>query len=184
MHGGSVEVRSGGPGRGSEFVVRLPLLVTQPSASTSETWPQRGGCPRRRVRVVDDNEDAARLLSMAVEAMGSEVYTAFDGVEAIEIAARVEPDVVVMDIGMPRLDGYETARRMRDAPWRGRALLVALTGWGQEEDKQRAADAGVDRHLVKPLDVRSLRSLLEDGTISPPASASSRGTGGAPGPGT
>ena len=161
MHGGSIEVYSEGPGKGSEFVVRLPLLTTaSPPDVQAQDGQSAGPCPKHRVLVVDDNHDAARLLSMHLRVLGSEVFTASDGYEAVHVAAEVRPDIVLMDIGMPGMNGYDAARRMRSESWGKELLLIALTGWGQEEDKQRAAAAGFDHHLVKPLEPAALRTLL------------------------
>lgn len=115
-----------------------------------------------RVLVVDDNQAAAKMLSMVLKTLGNEARIARDGLEALDAAAEFRPDIVLMDIGMPRLNGYEAARRMRRQPWGENLTLVALTGWGQEEDKQRTKEAGFDHHLVKPVEPGVLRKLLDD----------------------
>lgn len=115
---------------------------------------------RPKILVVDDNQDAARMLSMMLKVLGNEVATAFDGIEAIERAAQFQPAVILMDLGMPRMNGYEAAKRIREAPGGSDILLVALTGWSQEEDKQRTEEAGFDHHLVKPVEPQALQSLL------------------------
>ena len=114
----------------------------------------------KRVLVVDDNTDSAESLSMLLELMGHEVRTAHDGEQALVQADAFRPDLVLMDIGMPRLDGYEAARRMRQEPWSAETVLVALTGWGQDEDKRRSEAAGFNHHLIKPVDPTALEALL------------------------
>jgi signal transduction histidine kinase/CheY-like chemotaxis protein len=147
MHGGSVEARSDGPGKGSEFTVRLPVAVAsasqQPQPSKGEG--EKTAAPaKRRILVVDDNVDAAASLSMMFGIMGMEVRTAYDGLEAVEAAAAFNPDVVLLDIGLPKLNGYEAARRIREQPWGKDMVLVAVTGWGQEEDR-RPTGSGFQR---------------------------------------
>ncbi len=159
LHGGRVEARSDGPGKGSEFVVRLPAAVstaTGPSAAAVEL--SRG--PRRRVLVVDDNTDAAESLAMLLGILGHEVWTAHDGEAGVAAAAEFRPELILMDLGMPKVDGYEAARRIRAEPWGGEPLLVALTGWGADEDRRRTHDAGFDRHLVKPVALAALTELF------------------------
>jgi CheY-like chemotaxis protein len=115
---------------------------------------------KQRVLVVDDNADALESLSRIVTHMGNEVRRAQDGLEAIDVAREFRPDVVLMDLGMPRLNGYEAVRQLRQEPWAREVTIVATTGWGQDEDRRRTADAGFDRHLVKPIDIASLREVL------------------------
>jgi PAS domain S-box-containing protein len=159
MHGGTVEARSPGRGLGSEFVVRLPALrITQPAQPPSDESARAGSA--RRILVADDNEDAAYGLSSLLEILGHEVRTAADGLEAIDVASAFRPDVILLDIGMPRLNGYDACRRLREQPWGRSAVIVALTGWGQNEDKRRSQDAGFDHHLVKPIDFAMLQKLL------------------------
>ncbi len=164
MHRGTVEARSEGPNQGSEFIVRLPLAVDQ-LAGLHENLPQppdRQAAPRleHRLLVVDDNVDSAESLAMMLRLMGNEVRTAHDGAKALDVAATFEPNVILLDIGMPGMDGYEVARRMRSIPQLAGAFLVAQTGWGQEEDRRRSIEAGFDHHLVKPLDPAELEELL------------------------
>ncbi|MBA3481384.1 MAG: response regulator, partial [Pirellulales bacterium] len=161
MHGGSVQARSHGPEQGSEFTVRLPIVteLVQAQPARDESLSVSG---KLRVLAVDDNKDAAKVLGMMLKALGNEVRTANDGLEALDVAAEFRPDIVLMDIGMPRLNGYDTARRMREQLWGKRMVLVALTGWGQEEDRQRTKDAGFDHHFVKPIEPAALRTLLAD----------------------
>ena len=168
MHSGTVEAVSEGPGKGSEFVVRLPMASRRSSdreAASAEAAAPRADDHARRILVVDDNEDAATSLAMLLSMMGHETKTANDGIEAIEKAADFKPEVALLDIGMPRLNGYDTARRMRDADWGKDMLLVALTGWGQESDRARSIDSGFDAHLVKPVQAIDIEQLLR-GTAS------------------
>ncbi|HZI89042.1 MAG TPA: ATP-binding protein [Candidatus Polarisedimenticolia bacterium] len=160
QHSGVVEARSDGLGKGSEFVVRLPLAEPAPVPQQSE---RRGSAPpavRRRVLVADDNRDAADSLATMLALMGHEARVAYDGPEALEAALSYRPDVIVLDLGMPRMDGYEAARRIRNESWSNGVLLVALTGWGQEEDRARAKRAGFDHHLTKPASPEALVHLL------------------------
>ena len=161
MHGGRVEARSEGEGRGSEFVVRLPCGADLREAREDEA-PPADDLRARRVLVVDDNVDAAQSLSVLLELKGHDVRVAHDGVSGLELARAFAPEVILLDIGMPDVDGYEVARRVRREPALGGALLVALTGYGQEEDRRRSRDAGFDGHLVKPLDVGALERLLDE----------------------
>ena len=161
LHGGSVEAHSEGIGRGSAFVVRLPVVLSLAGVPHEdgelESVPSQ---PRLRVLVVDDNQDAADSLAMLLSLMGNEAVTVHDGLEALEVAATFRPDVVLLDIGMPRLDGYEVCRRIRQQTWGKGMSLFALTGWGQEEDRRRSLAAGFDAHLVKPVSIEALEQLL------------------------
>jgi two-component system CheB/CheR fusion protein len=159
MHGGSVQAFSDGPGKGSEFVVRLPL-VRRTLPAIQGPKGRSGLRPSRRILVVDDNVDAAESLALFLGMNGHEVRTAFDGPAALELARTCRPEVVVLDIGMPGMDGYEVARRLRQEPGLGSVLLVALTGYGQEQDRRRSREAAIDHHLVKPVDPQALRALL------------------------
>jgi PAS domain S-box-containing protein len=162
MHGGTVKAYSEGLGRGSEFVVRLPVLT--PAAQ--EPGPRSGGeepagaAVRRRILVADDNVDSAESLAMMLEFMGNEVRTAHDGAEAAAAAAAFRPDIILLDIGMPRMNGYDACRRIREQPWGRGIAIAALTGWGQEEDKRQSREAGFDHHLVKPVEPAALEKLL------------------------
>jgi PAS domain S-box-containing protein len=164
LHGGSVEARSGGPGRGSEFIVRLPALEAPVEGlpEPNDTGEKAPSSRPRRILVVDDNRDAADSLALMLRLLGHDVQTAHDGLEAVQAAACVRPDVVVLDVGMPRMNGYEAARHIRAQPWGGGMALIALTGWGQEEDKRQAAAAGFDRHLTKPVGLAALERLLAE----------------------
>jgi PAS domain S-box-containing protein len=163
LHGGRVKAHSEGVGKGSELTVCLPALAEMPTAMPSRE-PDDNRRPRstsaRRVLVVDDNRDSADSLAMLLGLSGNDVATAYDGLEALEVAERLRPDVVLLDIGMPKLNGYETCRRIRAEPWGQRMVLIALTGWGQEQDRRRTGDAGFDAHVVKPVDPNALLTLL------------------------
>ena len=161
IHGGTVEARSEGPGRGSEFVVRLPVVPSRIGDKSEESCAEvvRHNS-RRRILVVDDNEDSAVSLAMMLSMMGNETQTADDGLQALDVAAAFRPDVVLLDIGMPRLNGYDAARRIREQPWGSQMVLVALTGWGQDDDKRKSQEAGFDLHMVKPVNPEDLESLL------------------------
>jgi PAS domain S-box-containing protein len=161
MHGGSVEARSEGVGRGSEFVLRLPLaLVPRPAADLAAQTNRSTVLSARRVLVVDDNRDAAESLGMLLRLLGAEVHVVCSGPDAFEALATYQPSVVLLDIGMPGMDGYEVARRIRQEPEYRGVTLIALTGWGQEEDRRRTQDAGFDYHLTKPAELTTLQTLL------------------------
>ena len=160
LHGGSVTAESRGPGEGSTFTVRLPLTKPLVAVSNATAHTERSAADKRKVLVTDDNEDAAMALAMLLTAMGNEVQIAHDGQEALNIAERFHPDLILMDVGMPRLDGLEATRRLRETDWGRRAAIVALTGWGQEADKRRSHEAGADDHLVKPVDPEALERVL------------------------
>ena len=161
MHGGEVEAHSSGVGHGSEFTIKLPVS-TQASSDFAPEPPAPEPAPANgcRILIVDDNVDSATSLALLMELASNETRTVFDGVEAVQAAALFRPEVVLLDIGMPKLDGYETARRIRAQPWGKNMFLVALTGWGQDEDRQKSKDAGFDAHLVKPVDHAELVTLL------------------------
>jgi signal transduction histidine kinase/CheY-like chemotaxis protein len=159
MHGGRVDAMSAGRSRGSEFIVRLPLTAQRADAPCIE--PDNADTfVSRRVLVVDDNRDAAESLAMLLRMLGADVRVANGGREAIADAAEFDPEVVLLDIGMPGIDGYEVARRMRADPLFEGVTLIALTGWGQDEVRRRSRSAGFDHHLVKPPDMKTLKSLL------------------------
>ncbi len=162
LHGGSIEARSDGPGQGSEFVVRLPVavetLIQEPARPGEDEQPKP--VTTRRILIVDDNRDSADSLAMLLKIMGNEVGTAYDGEQAVEAAGALRPDVVLLDIGMPKLNGYDACRRIREQPWGQGMFLIALTGWGQEEDRRRTEEAGFDQHIVKPVDPAALMKLL------------------------
>jgi CheY-like chemotaxis protein len=160
LHGGTVAASSDGPGRGSEFTVRLPEAAAPPVATPTGP-PARAG-RRCRILVVDDLRDVADTSALMLQMMGHDARAAYDGLEAVEVAATAEfrPDVVPLDIGLPTLNGYEAARRIRAEPWGGGVTLVALTGWGQDDDRRRALDAGFDHYLTKPVKPDALEVLL------------------------
>ena len=162
LHGGHIEARSEGAQRGAEFVVRLPRLGAEGRRTTGSADAEASAGPRRRVLVVDDNADAAQTLSMMLGLEGHEVRTAYGGHEALRLAAQWQPEVVLLDIGLADISGYEVARQLREQPWGRRALLVACTGWGQPQDRERALDAGFDAHLVKPIDPAAVIALLAE----------------------
>jgi PAS domain S-box-containing protein len=168
LHGGLVEASSPGTGRGSTFKVFLPLADSPPPEPSHESPLNVAPTYRARVLVADDNRDAADTLSAILELDGHEVRTAYDGVEALKIAEQFAPQIALLDIGMPHLDGYQTARRIRDQSWGSSILLVALTGWGQEQDRRQATEAGFNFHLVKPGDPQTIGALIEQLTSSPP----------------
>ncbi len=171
MHGGSVEVRSEGMGKGSEFEVRLPVIAAQsplPGRGGRTERDSRSPVPSRRVLVVDDNVDAAEMLALFLRTEGHEVRTAHDGPAALHAAESFRPEVILLDIGLPRMDGYTVARRLREQPGLKTSLLVALTGYGQEEDRRRAHEAGFDAHLVKPADSDELQKLLACSPVTEP----------------
>ncbi|WP_411281347.1 PAS domain S-box protein [Gemmatimonas sp.] len=166
MHNGTVEARSEGLGRGSEFIVRLPALApaadTEHGGDQSEADYQAPSASGFRVLVVDDNQDAADSLAILLELQGHEVQVAFSGVAALEITKAFTPDVVFLDIGMPGMDGYELARRLRQQPGLDAVVLTALTGWGQKEDRRRTSEAGFDHHLVKPAEPQAVQAVLAE----------------------
>jgi CheY-like chemotaxis protein len=185
MHGGTISVRSDGEGRGSEFEVRLPTILqpqtteaepakVEPVQAESAPPPASQAPPaaasaksakRRRILVVDDNKDAAVSLAMLLKVSGNETHTAHDGQEALDAVERLSPEVVLLDIGLPILNGYEVCRRLRMRPGANGLVLVALTGWGQEEDRRKSHEAGFNGHLVKPVDFAQLTKLLN--SLSP-----------------
>ena len=163
LHGGTVEASSGGVGQGSEFVVRLPTVVEAGTLPSRPVAPQCAPTTPLRILIVDDNRDSADMVAALLNFTGHETFTANDGLAAVEAAAKLDPDVIFLDIGLPVLNGYEAARRIREQQGLKRPpLLVALTGWGQDEDRRRSEEAGFDAHVVKPIDDAVLRRLLAD----------------------
>jgi len=158
MHAGSMEAHSTGEGRGAESIVRLPL------AATSERSSEAQAPIACRVLVADDNRDAAESLADLLRELGADVSLAYDGEQAVELARVIQPDLALVDIGMPKLDGYQVAERIRSEAGARALKLVALTGWGQDDDRRRARAAGFDEHLVKPAELDKLRALLESAT--------------------
>ena len=168
MHGGRVDAHSEGQGRGAEFTVRLPAVVSQRSQKASG---ERAGAAETgstyRILVVDDYRDSAASLSLMLKLMGHEVQTAYDGAEAVDAASSFRPDVALVDIGLPKLNGYEVCQRIREQDWGRDMVLIALTGWGQDGDKQRSKEAGFNFHLVKPVNVTILENLLAGLLLTP-----------------
>lgn len=161
LHNGRIKVQSAGPDQGSEFSVRLPILIESAAIDSVPAEPNSKST-QHRILVVDDNQAAANMLQMVVKMLGNEVRTAYDGEQAIEVAADFLPDVILMDLGMPRMNGYEAAREIRNQSWGKDILLVALTGWGQDEDRERTQEAGFNHHLVKPAEPAAIQQLLQD----------------------
>ena len=160
MHGGSIEAHSAGEGQGSEFIVRLPVLSPADVAAKPGLDVESESQPQRRVLIVDDNRDSADSLAMLLEITGNKTYMAHDGVEAVEAIEKHRPEVVLLDIGLPRLDGHEVCRRVRKQPWGKDIVVIALTGWGQDDDRRKSEEAGFNGHLVKPVDYDKLLELL------------------------
>jgi signal transduction histidine kinase/CheY-like chemotaxis protein len=160
MHGGRIEARSQGPGHGSEFVVHLPLSAVEAKRDDASAEVKGAVAKRRRILVADDNVDAAETLSMVLELIGHETRTAYDGEQALQVAREFHPDAMVVDIAMPKLSGHDLARRVREESWGRGVLLIASSGWGQDESKRESMAAGFDHHLVKPLEVAQLERLL------------------------
>jgi CheY-like chemotaxis protein len=161
LHGGRVAAHSDGPGTGSEFVVHLPIAPSPDLVEVRRIQAEKSSPGGLKVVVADDSPDAVNSLAMMLRLSGNEVRTAGDGAEAVEAAGAFRPDVVLLDIGMPKVNGYEAARRIREQEWGRSILLVALTGWGQEEDRRKSREAGFDLHLVKPVDPDTLEGLLQ-----------------------
>jgi len=161
MHDGTVEVQSPGLGHGTQFTVQLQILddVPQPPPMPPASPPTT--LTPRRILIVDDNRDAAMSLAMLMDITGNETHTAHDGQEAVEAAARLRPDVILLDIGLPKLNGFEACRKIREQPWSKTIVIVALTGWGQDDDRRKSLEAGFDGHMVKPADYGELTMLLD-----------------------
>ena len=168
LHGGTVEAQSAGPGKGSEFIVTLPTVAPGGAETDGAAGSFTGGgqpaavFPRHRVIVADDVVASATTLSQLLEALGQDVAVAHDGPATLRAASAQHADLAIVDIGMPGMDGYEVARRLRAQPATRHMLLVALTGYGQDEDRARAMAAGFDQHLTKPAGVKALQRLLEN----------------------
>jgi CheY-like chemotaxis protein len=162
MHGGTITAASEGDGRGSTFTVVLPVVdrMEPPSARPTNGRPSAA----KRILVVDDNRDGAESLAKLLRLLGNEVFTANDGLEAVEAAERYSPEFILMDVGMPRLNGLDATRRIREQPWGKEVTIIALTGWGQESDKDRSQAAGCNGHLVKPVNLPELEKVLGERT--------------------
>jgi CheY-like chemotaxis protein/anti-sigma regulatory factor (Ser/Thr protein kinase) len=164
MHGGAVTVESSGADQGSTFTVTLPALDSEPQPlepAVPEAAPTEAE-RKRRILVVDDNRDSALSMALMLKLLGNEVRTAHDGVQAVELAESFRPEVVLMDVGMPRLNGYEATRRIKEHQWGKKQIIVALTGWGQEGDRLQSQAAGCDGHLVKPVNLDDLQKLFTE----------------------
>ena len=160
MHGGSVEASSGGEGRGTRFVVRLPVALEQPKAAPANAGAASEPAQSRRILIVDDNRDAAQSLAMLLQLNSHQIHVAHDGVAGLEAAKQLRPEIVLLDIGMPTLNGHEVCRRLRKQPWGAEMVIVALTGWAQENDRRVAREAGFDAHLTKPVPYAALTEFL------------------------
>jgi CheY-like chemotaxis protein len=160
LHDGTIEARSGGPDQGSEFVVRLPLIPPPLEPSPASDGPRAAALSGSRILVVDDNKDSADSLGMLLRLKANEIRTAYDGIEAVKVVETFRPQLVLLDIGLPKLNGYEVARHIRQQSWGRDVILVALTGWGQDEDRRRSQEAGFDFHIVKPVELSALEKLL------------------------
>jgi CheY-like chemotaxis protein/anti-sigma regulatory factor (Ser/Thr protein kinase) len=163
MHDGHVEVRSDGVNRGSEFIVHLRALPEHSIADRYEPAHGNGAVsrPRRRILVADDFPQSAEILARLLRQDGNEVQIAQNGIEAVEAAAEFQPDVAVLDLAMPKLNGYDVARLIREQPWGKRIFLIALSGWGHQLDRQRTKEAGFDAHLTKPAKYETLAEVLD-----------------------
>jgi CheY-like chemotaxis protein len=164
LHGGTVQAHSEGPGKGSEFVVCLPLLdAGEATRSEGSTKPAvEGSAPRRKILIVDDNVDAAESLATVLRLKGHDVRTAHRGEQAVALAETERPDIVLLDLGMPGMDGLSVARQLRERPGGNRMRIIAVTGWGQESDRERTRAAGFDEHLVKPVAPELLVDLFDN----------------------
>src|SRR5205823_5113669 len=160
MHGGRIAAHSAGLGKGSEFVVRLPLLRATTPAGPGRVAPAPAAQKARRVLVVDDNVDAAETTAMLLKAWGHHVRMAYNGTEALQAAQDFGPEIVLLDIGLPGMSGYEVAHRLRQLPKLKDIKLVAVTGYGQEDDRRRSSQAGFDEHLTKPVEPQTLQRLV------------------------
>jgi CheY-like chemotaxis protein len=157
-HGGTVEAYSAGVGQGSAFVVRLPMT---PAGPLGDGHIRRDGAagPRQRILIVEDNRDAASSLAMLLDFLGHDTRVAYDGIEGVEVAEAFRPDLIVLDIGLPKLNGFDVCRRIRKRPWAKDVVIAAATAWGCADDRRRSEEAGFDHHLVKPVNVTVLRDL-------------------------
>jgi CheY-like chemotaxis protein len=168
LHGGTITAYSEGPGRGSEFVVRLPIITDRCIRLESlPVLPPSGRADTLRILLVDDSRDAVESLALLLALEGHQTRTAYDGVAALELAEAYRPDVILLDIGLPRMNGYDVCRAIRATPWGMDVAVIALTGWGHEDDHRRTVEAGFTAHLVKPVDYAGLTTLLAQRGQSP-----------------
>jgi two-component system CheB/CheR fusion protein len=165
MHDGTIEAKSAGVGQGSEFIIRLPAAA--PPTALPKPEPIKEKATPKRILVVDDNHDQAHTLGMLLKLMGHEVRLAHDGPSGLAEAREFAPEVALVDIGLPGMSGYEVARHIRQDEKLRHILLMAQTGWGQEEDRQRSREAGFDHHIVKPIDMQSLQEIIRQGRPAP-----------------
>ena len=166
LHDGTVAIHSEGAGKGTRVEVRLPMVLAPMPRGAAVGATVKSPPPPRRILVADDNADAAESLAQVLRMMGNEVRTVADGIEVIEQAPGFDPDIVMLDIGMPRLNGYEACRRLREQEGGGELVIIAVTGWGQDEDRARSREAGFDLHLTKPVDPLGVEALLA--SLPPP----------------
>ena len=167
LHGGRIEARSAGPGYGSEFIVRLPRRDSRIKAGGRACAGRPERSASRRVLIADDNQDAAETLAMLLQIEGHQVHVVHDGRAAVSAFAEFNPDVALLDIGMPELSGYEVAKRVREDPPKQKVTLIALTGWGQDRDKAQALAAGFNHHFTKPVEPARLTEILR--SLAPPS---------------
>jgi PAS domain S-box-containing protein len=160
LHGGAVAATSPGLGKGSQFTVRISIAETPPTATSNTTTADSMDGHARRILIVDDLKDSADSLARLMRLRGQEVTTAYDGEEALKVAEAMRPEVILLDIGMPKMSGYDVCRQLRQRPWAKDVLVIAVTGWGQEEDRRRTEEAGFDHHLIKPVDPAALMKLI------------------------
>jgi CheY-like chemotaxis protein len=161
LHGGTITAHSAGEGQGSEFIVWLPAATAPSEGAPAAVAAAPAQSPPRRVLVADDNQDAGNSLAALLRALGHEVHIARDGLEAVAAAEAHRPQFILMDIGMPKLNGYDACRRIREHAWGRDIVITALTGWGQDSDRQLSHDAGLSHHLTKPVDFNALRQLID-----------------------
>ncbi|HUE70420.1 MAG TPA: ATP-binding protein [Pirellulaceae bacterium] len=169
LHDGTIEARSNGPDQGSEFVVRLPFIQQPLEMPPNPEGPRAAALSGSRILVVDDNKDSADSLAMLLRLKGNEIRIANDGLEAIDVAEAFHPQLVLLDIGIPKLNGYDVARRIRQQEWGRDVIIVALTGWGQDEDRRRSQEAGFNFHIVKPVELAALEKLLSGSQAATPS---------------
>jgi CheY-like chemotaxis protein/anti-sigma regulatory factor (Ser/Thr protein kinase) len=161
LHGGTISVNSDGEGRGSEFLVRLPIPLTLNTLVKKPASPAKSLPPKaRRILIVDDNQDAATSLSMLLKLSGNATLMAHDGIDALAKAGDFRPDIILLDIGLPKMNGYDTCRAIRQQAWGKEIVILALTGWGKDEDRRKSQEAGFTDHLVKPIDHAALTKFL------------------------
>jgi CheY-like chemotaxis protein len=169
MHGGTLSVQSDGLGKGSEFDVCLPTLLGQSQQASPQTQPSEEATAAHRILVVDDNRDSAESLATLLRLAGNELQLAYDGAEAVEKAALQNPDIIVLDIGLPRMNGYDACRAIRAQPGGKDITIIAASGWAREEDRRLSKEAGFDAHLIKPVDHAALMKLVAHAAARPHA---------------